>query len=139
MISSVRDYFKVIMKELGLEEWRKSLEADNIPKTLVKEVYHLRTDAINGVKQNQRAIEADYQVTVSFLKKGLRDEASGYEQGELLLQSLLRLAMSPAKRNANPLIQRVRFDQALPQAIGQSNDNLILYRVQFTVSVILDV
>lgn len=139
MITTVRDYFKVIMKEVGLQEWRKSLEPDNIPKTLVNDVYHLRTDAINGVSQNQRAIETDYQVTVSFLKKGLRDEASGYELGDSLLQQILRLAMSPQKRATFPLILRVRFNSATPEAIGQSNDNVVLYRVQFTCGVILEV
>jgi len=139
MITSVRPYFKSIMKSLGFEEYRKSLEPDNVPKSLAKSIFHIKTDTISGVKQNQRDVETEVQVTVSFIEKGGRDEVSAYEAAEGVVQDIVRAALSPTTKAASPAVKRVSFNSATPEAWGVRNDNLLLCRVQFTALVILDV
>jgi hypothetical protein len=139
MITSVRPYFKKIMKDLGLKEWRRSLEPDNIPKTLLDQVFHIKTTSISGVKQNQRAIDAVVKVDLSFATKGLEDEVSAYEKAEATIQSILTSVLGPVNKSQASGVLNIVFDAADPAAIGPLNDNILISRISFTCSVVLDV
>ncbi len=139
MITSVRPYFKSIMKDLGFDEWRKSLEADNFPKALLKSVYHLKTGSISGGKQNQRDIEVSVPITVTFAKKGGRDEVSAYELAEQTIQDIVKEVLAPANKASATGVVSIAFVSADPEAISASNDNVLLSRVNFSCTVILGV
>jgi hypothetical protein len=140
LITSVRPYFKRILKDLGFVEWRKSLEPDNFPKSLLEDIYHLRTETISGVKQNQRDVEVQVPVTITFAKKSKRDEIANFEVAEETIQDIIGEVLSPQnKEKYADGIVRISFNQAIPEALSVSNDNILLSRVQFTAFVSLDV
>lgn len=136
-IVAVRPMFRSIMKELGFKEWRSSLEPDNIPKTLTENVYHLRTDSVAGVKQNQNDLEMDVACTLTFAKKGMKEEVQALESGEITLQELIQETLKPANRLNTVGIKNIIFNQATPEPLATSNDNITLFRVGFTCLVVL--
>ena len=132
MISEVRPYFRRIMKELGFEEWRRSLEPDNMPKTQIKNLFHMKTGSISGIKQNQRDVEVGVPITVTFATKAIADEAAAYEKAEETIERIVIEALDPVTRGLSPLITRIAFNSAEPEALATSNDNVLLSRVNFT-------
>lgn len=134
---AVRPMFRSIMKDLGFKEWRNSLDADNIPKTLTENVYHLRSDNFSGIKQNQNDLEMNCAYTLTFAKKGMREEIAAQESGEETLQSLIQETLKPANRLNTVGVKNIVFNQANPEPLATSNDNITLFRVSFTCLVIL--
>ena len=138
-MTGVRPYFQSIMKDLGFDEWRKSLEPDNIPKSLIKKVYHLQIGSIQGLSQNQQALDMSVSVTVSFLVSGGRDEMSGIEDAERVALGIIREAVSVSKKILAEGIVNVEFQSQTNEAISGRNDNLVLSRLTFSARVIISV
>jgi hypothetical protein len=138
-ITSVRPMFKSIMNSLGFKEWRSSFEPDNLPKTLIDSSYHLKTDEISGVKQNQNDVELNIPVTITFARKGMRDEISAVESGEEAVQKIVKETLNAPRRLNTQGIVNIVFNRAVPRPIAIGNDNITLFEVQFTCFVILGV
>jgi hypothetical protein len=139
MITSVRPYFKSVMVNLGFKEWRRALEPSQIPKTLLADIFHIKTDNISGVKQNQRVVDTTVAVQISFATKAGSDEVSGYERAESTIQEIIQGVLDPAIKNDAPGILNITFNSATPEALAPTNDNVLLSRVNFTCAVALDV
>src|SRR5690606_18072426 len=98
-----------------------------------------QTGNITGVRQNQSDIEVRVPVQLTIAIKGKSDEVSGFERAEEMIQKIVMEALKPFNRlNANGVIN-VSFDNATPEAMGPSNDNVIFTRMNFTCFVILGV
>lgn len=136
-IKAPREVFKSIMSSLGYREWRKSFDPDNLPKTLADKSFHLQVDGPSGVKQNQNDLEVNIPVTVTIAQKGYADEAKASEALETALERILLEALKPSRRIGSDGIKNIIFNDARPEPIAPSNDNVILYKVSFTCLVIL--
>jgi hypothetical protein len=124
------------MTELGFLEWTDGFNWQNIPSTVVDGTYHLELLDANGIKQNQNDIEIEVPIVIRLFVKGFRDPAAGIDDAVLKCQSIITKALKPSTRLTGDL-KNVTFSSAVPEPFGESNDNLIMMRIEFNTLVIL--
>lgn len=125
------------MQAAGYREWNDAFNTENIPSTAVDKAFHLTFGTIEGVKQNQDDIEVAVPFTVEWFNKGFMDPIIARDESVLMLETLVRKALAATRRTQNGLLN-VQFRTGEPAAFDESNDNIVMGRADFRVSLILD-
>lgn len=136
-LEQVRPYFRTVMNNLGYTEWTDGFNWQNIPSTVVDGSYHMELLEASGLKQNQNDIEIEQPIVVRLFVKGFRDPAAGIDLSMEKLVGIIKEALKSSQRTLGTYLKNVKFVSASPEPFGESNDNMVMMRMQFDTLVIL--
>lgn len=135
-LADIRPYFRTRLKAQSLKEWTDGFNRENIPSTVIDRSFHILTNSISAVKQNQQGNDIEVGVVVSILLKGYRDPASAIDEA-LALAGVVIADITDPTLKLNQSFKNILFTTSSIDPFDESNDNLVLLTLEFTVIDIL--
>lgn len=137
-MTAVIPYFRTHMNALGFREWRDSFNFDNIPKNIINKSYHIEISSVSGIVLNQHVQEAVASITVRLFLKGYKDTTTRRETGISYCEDILKRMCDPDNRTTGT-VKNVKFDSMTVLPIDPTNDNIMMFEVNFTGLIFVDV
>ena len=138
-LAHVKPYFRATATLLGWQtEWKEPFNINNIPANIIDRAFNLELGRVSGIKQNQSDLETEFPITVRYFRKGFRDPYGVLDEAVASADSYVRTALKHSRRLVGEGIKNVRL-QGIDWERFDSNDNLIIVRMEFTALVILAV
>jgi len=139
-LSDVRKYFVDRCKSQGLVEWKQPFQDMDMPNTVTNKSFQVTLGEFTGVKAiNNRDQEMNCPATVSIYFKGFQNPTEGVDQAVENAEKLLKECLK-AKNRLGTCVKNVILNSVLPEALSDSNDNIIRVKLGFTVfiSILID-
>jgi len=138
MISSVKAYARSRLTLLGLTEWSDGFNFQNIPRTLLNNVFHVELRQCNGAGNNQGAQHIECPISVRlFMSQGI-DPKTLIDDAIVRADAFISdMIMAQNRLTFDTCVKDVKFDALDIEPIDASNDNGIIIKVDFTVLVII--
>lgn len=137
-LTLIRPYFRTHFKAEGFTEWEDGFAVDNIPDNIIDFAFHIATPTVVGVVLNHTDQETETTVVVTYLIKGYRDPASAIDKAILRCENILGRTQVAADRLTSG-IKNVTFDDLSITPLADTNDNVVLSEMTFTVRVPLQI
>ena len=129
----VRKYFVDRCKAEGMTEHKEPFTDENIPNTLQNKSFQVTLGEFTGVKPiNNRDQEMNCPVTVNIFVKGFQNPTEGIDTAVDRAEKLVKECLK-AKNRLGTCVKNVNLNSVLPEALSQSNDNVIRVKLGFTV------
>ncbi len=137
-LAKVLPYFREVFKEQGHKEWTDAFNFEAIPSTIIDGSFHMELAPLDNLQQNQSAIEFEQKVTIRLFVKGFRENNVGRDKAIGLAETIIKQSLKSSRRLNAGGIKNVKLGTLSFEPFGESNDNIILARMEFVTFVILD-
>jgi hypothetical protein len=136
MIAGSLDYCRTRLNSLGLVEWTDSFNFENIPRTLLDDVYHLELGVVARKLEDHDNIELNVPLTVRVFGRAFVDTGAGrdaaIEQGDTIIDDFV----CAANRLTDSVIKTIQFDSMELLPLTDTNDNSLILVLDFTALVV---
>jgi len=137
-LTAIKPWFKERLETLDFEEHVDGFNSDNIGDIDLDRVYHVRPLTINGGSINHTDQKTESEVEVKVFFKGGRDASEAVDNAVLAVEEIVKECCNIKNRTSNGLLNVV-FERAEIEPRSIDNDNSVLVKFDFTVTVLIGV
>jgi len=132
MIDGALNYARARMNNLGYQEWTDSFNFENIPRTLLEDVYHLELGTVSRKNEQHDNIELNVPLIVRLFSRSFLNTGEGRDAAIILADTVIDSFVKGSNRLGNANIETIQFDQLVLQALNEENDNSLMLIIDFT-------
>lgn len=129
-LAQARIYFRNRMETLGYSEWRDGFNKDNIPSTLLDQVFHLESGEIAPTASNHQVHEFSSPIVVRVFLKGFLDPATAIDNALETADTILEEILLPSNRLGTEVKDVIPIGISV-NPLSDSNDNAVLLELNF--------
>ena len=136
MIAGCLDYCRGRLNTLGLVEWTDSFNFENIPRTLLDDIYHIELGTVSRKAEHHDNIEINVPMTVRVFGRAFVDTGAGRDAAFIQSDTIIDDFITAANRLTDNSIKTIQFDNMALQPLNDTNDNSLILVLDFTALVI---
>lgn len=136
-LAAVKPYFRTKLKTLGHTEWTDAFNFENIPSTVLDKCFHLEFGNFEPGQQNNNAIEFEQKCIVRMFTKGFVNTATAMDTAITRVEAFIIVALGRSRLTTTG-IKNVKMTSMTFEPIAESNDNVVMARMEFDLQIILD-
>ena len=137
-LTAIKPWFRERLESLDFEEHLDGFNSDNIGDIDLDRVFHVRPLTINGGPINHTDQKTESEVELKVFFKGGRDASEAIDNAVLSVEEIVKECCNIKNRTSNGLLNVV-FERAEIEPRSIDNDNSVLVKFDFTVTVLIGV
>lgn len=136
MITGSLTYCRNILTGLGLVEWTDAFNFENIPRTLLDDMFHIQVGTVSRRNEHHDNIEINVPLTIRTFGRSFVDTGAGRDSAINLGDSIIDEFVKASNRLNDTDIKTIQFDNLNLQALNDTNDNSLILVLDFTALVV---